>query len=247
MSEQPVQYQIGQVVNGYRWSGTAWEPAGAPTAQVPGQPGGQPVGGPPKKAWYKQWWGIGILAFGALVLIGAIFGGGGDTTATEEPASQPTEQATQPAAEEATDVEAAAEAPAEEAAAGIGDPVRDGKFEFTVTGVESGVDEVGDEFLSETAQGAYTLVTVKIENIGDEAQTFFSDNVTGIDSKDRKLASDSNATLYANSDNSGWIEEINPGNSIEAVIAFDVAKGAKLVAVELHDSAFSGGVVVTLK
>jgi hypothetical protein len=39
--------------------------------------------------------------------------------------------------------------------------------------------------------------------------------------------------------------EINPGNSINAVVSFDVPNGTTSVgSVELHDSAFSGGVKV---
>lgn len=248
MSEAPPQYQVGQVVNGHRWTGTTWEPVADPGgAGSSGQPMA-PMGTPPKKAWYKRWWGIGLLAFGALMLITTIFGGGGDDAATDEPAatetSAPAEEPTDGATEETPTEEAAPE----ESAAGIGDPVRDGKFEFTVTDVESGVAEVGEnEFLTEEAQGAYTLVSMRIENIGDEAQTFFSDNVKGTDSKDRELASDSTATLYANEGNDAWISEINPGNFIEAIIVFDVAKGEDLTAAELHDSAFSDGVAVVLK
>ena len=208
-----------------------------------------PMGTPTKKAWYKKWWGIGLLVLGALMIVGAITSGGGDTTATEEPAA--TEST--PAAEEPTEEAAAEETPTEEAAPeesapGIGDAVRDGKFEFTVTDVESGLAKVGEnEFLTQEAQGEFTLISMKIENIGDEAQTFFSDNVKGVDSKDRELASDSTATLYANEGNDAWISEINPGNSIEAIIVFDVAKGVDLTSVELHDSAFSDGVTVVLK
>jgi hypothetical protein len=29
---------------------------------------------PTKKRWYKRWWGIGLIAFGALILLGGIFG-----------------------------------------------------------------------------------------------------------------------------------------------------------------------------
>lgn len=239
MSEQPPQYQVGQIVNGHRWTGSVWEPVMA----EPGPLQAEPIGTPSKESWYKKWWGIGLLAFGALVLIGAIFGGGGDDTeASDQPV--PTETA---APEESTAEEPAAEEPAAEGpTAGIGDPVRDGKFEFTVTSVKTGVSKVGNDYANQKAQGEYTLVSMKIENIGEEAQTFFSDNVKGIDSKDRELSSDSTATLYANQDSTGWIEEINPGNSVEAVVVFDVAEGEKLVVAQVHDSAFSGGSPISL-
>lgn len=60
----------------------------------------------------------------------------------------------------------------EGAAAKIGDPVRDGKFEFTVQEVECGVKEVGPELLEEKAQGQFCLVTITVKNIGTEPQAF---------------------------------------------------------------------------
>ena len=210
---------------------------------------------PPRKPFYKKWWGIGLIGLGVLFALSAIFGGGGDTTAPEDPTPEATAEQTEPATEEATTEEADSgeeetgeTEPAAETSAGIGDPVRDGKFEFTVTDVERSLAEVGEnEFLTQEAQGEFTLVSMKIENIGDEAQTFFSDNVKGTDSKGRELSSDSTGTLYANEGNDAWISEINPGNSIEAIVVFDVAKGEKLVAVEVFDSAFSGGATISLQ
>jgi hypothetical protein len=185
---------------------------------------------------------VAVLAIGASVASGSSStedDGSGDSTSTEQ-TEAPAEETDEPAEE--------TEEPAEESEAGVGDAVRDGKFEFTVTDVESGLATVGEnEFLTQDAQGEFTLVSMKVENIGDEAQTFFSDNVTGTDSKDRELASDSTGTLYANEGNDSWISEINPGNSIEAIVVFDVAKGETLESVELKDSAFSAGVTVVVK
>jgi hypothetical protein len=41
-----------------------------------------------------------------------------------------------------------------------------------------------------------------------------------------------------------WLEEINPGNSVDGVIPFDVPEGVSPVSIELHDSMFSSGVTV---
>lgn len=243
MSEQPPQYQVGDVVNGHRWTGSNWEPVGTASPESPGQPmQTMTAPAPDKKPWYKKWWGIGIIVLGILIVIGLLFGGGSDTTtATDEPAASETSAPEEPA------TEGEEPAPAEEAAAGIGTPVRDGKFEFTVTNVQPGVAEVGPEFVTETAQGSYTLVSMKIENIGDEPQTFFSDNVKGTDSQGRQLSSDSMATLVANENNNGWIDEINPGNFVEAIVVFDVAAGEQLVSITVQDSAFSGGAEIKLQ
>lgn len=128
---------------------------------------------------------------------------------------------------------------------GIGDPVRDGKFEFTVTNIETGVAEIGDEFLGKKAQGQFVLVHLTVENIGDEAQTFFGDNVTALDAEKREFSTDTEAAIYLDESNS-FINEINPGNSSKGIVVFDVPRDVKLTALELHDSLFSGGVTVTL-
>jgi hypothetical protein len=130
-------------------------------------------------------------------------------------------------------------------AAGLGDPVRDGKFEFTVTEVEAGVEEIGDESFGEKAQGQYVLVHLKIENIGDEAQTFDSENVTAFDADGREFSSDIDAELYLDESNS-FLNQINPGNTSTGIVVFDVSKDTKITALELHDSFFSDGVRVEL-
>ena len=42
------------------------------------------------------------------------------------------------------------------------------------------------------------------------------------------------------------MSEINPGNSIDGTVVFDVPVGVTPTSVEDHDSAFSGGVTVAL-
>lgn len=186
-----------------------------------------------------------LTGVGAFIAIAIAFGGvsgGGDATTDATTPSATTVEA--PAAPEA---EAPAAPAVDESAPGIGDPVSDGKFEFTVTGVETGVEQVGDQYLNETAQGSYTLVTMTITNTGDEPQTFFADNIKGTDSQGRELAADSMASLYATPNGSDvWMSEINPGNSITVTVAFDVADGESLTSIEVHDSAFSGGEEIKL-
>ena len=125
-------------------------------------------------------------------------------------------------------------------------PVRDGKFEFVVESVQPGVASVGDEFLNQTAQGAFTLVTLKVTNIGDQPQTFFDSNVRGFDSQGRELSADTTAGLYANPSGEGFINDINPGNSVTAVVVFDLPAGETLTKLRVQDAAFSGGATINL-
>ena len=130
-------------------------------------------------------------------------------------------------------------------AAGVGDPVRDGKFEFTVTKVEAGVAEIGDEYFGEKAQGQFVLIHMKVKNIGDEVQTFYGGNVTAFDADEREFSSDTEAAFYLDESNS-FFNDINPGNAAKGIVVFDIPKDTKIAALELHDSFFSGGVTVAV-
>lgn len=133
-----------------------------------------------------------------------------------------------------------------QAAAGIGDPVRDGQFEFVVDEVTCGVSEVGDDLLGAQAQGQFCLVTVSVRNIGDEPRTFSDSNQKAFDADGNELGADSTAGLYANDHADALFTDINPGNDITAVIVFDIPRDGELARLRLHDSPFSGGVEVSL-
>ena len=153
------------------------------------------------------------------------------------------------AKESAAKDKAAKEKAAKEKAAktpGLKDKVRDGKFEFTVTGVDCGAKKIGDEYINTKAQGEFCLVHMKVKNIGDEAQSFFADNQTAYNAKGQEFSADSGAAIYL-ADADSFMSEINPGNSIKGTVVFDVPKGTDLTSIDLHDSFFSGGVTVALR
>lgn len=60
-----------------------------------------------------------------------------------------------------------------------------------------------------------------------------------------------NNTYDANPSAAMWTrsmnQDVNPGNSIEVVVSFDVAPGTGGGVIELHDSTFSEGVKVALQ
>ena len=67
------------------------------------------------------------------------------------------------------------------------------------------------------------------------------------DAKGRRFSADSEADILINgSKNSVFFSQINPGNTVHGKIAFDLPKGDTAVGAELHDSAFSNGVTVSL-
>lgn len=188
---------------------------------------------PKRKSWparHKILTTLGVIV--AVFIIAGIansVGGGGDTATVAQSDSGTGKKADKPKAKTAS----------------IGDPVRDGKFEFTVTKIRKGVDSIGDQYLGTKAQGQFVLVSVTVKNIGDEPQSFFGDNQYLFDAGGRKYSADSEAAVYLD-DSKSLYEEINPGNEVKGTVIFDVPKDAKLKTLELHDSAFSGGIKVSI-
>lgn len=133
----------------------------------------------------------------------------------------------------------------------IGEAARDGKFEFTVKSVECGKTEVvspDSDALRKSAQGQFCVMALSVKNIGDKQQGFFSMNQKLLDVANKQYATDDVATTYNSpmSQQNSWAQ-INPGNSIDATIVFDIPKDAIATTAELHDSAYSGGVKVDLR
>lgn len=178
---------------------------------------------------HKVWTGI-FIVIGLIIIAGAL--GGGSKTTTTSTVSETSQQPT---------------ATSENSVATIGQPVRDGKFEFTVKSIACGKASVGtNEYFTKNAQGQYCLLDVTVKNIGNETQSLFSSNQKLLNGE-VEYSADDTATLYAAPQSSSWYSDINPGNSVEGIIVFDVPKGVTPTIVELHDSAFSNGVEVSLQ
>ena len=199
---------------------------------------------PPKKPFYKRAWFI-VLAVLVVIAI-ATQGGGGDgesTTATVD--SSTGDSSTGDAAAAPAVDTPAAEAPAPDAP-GIGEPAADGDFNFVVNGVDCNTTEIGNEFLSQKAQGQFCIVDLTITNTGDRAQSFFGDNAELVNAQGQVFSADTEAAFYMD-DSSSFYEEINPGNTLNSKVVFDVPPGMVPTAIELHDSAMSDGVTVRLQ
>lgn len=134
-----------------------------------------------------------------------------------------------------------------EATAKLNESARDGKFEFTVKSIKCGETTVGDQYYSVTAQGEFCMVNIKVTNIGDEPQGLYSSSQYLYNSEGQKYSSDSSATSTVQTGNDLWWSDINPGNTVEGTIVYDVPKGMTPASVELHDSFFSDGILVELK
>jgi hypothetical protein len=131
-------------------------------------------------------------------------------------------------------------------AVGLNQAAQDGKFEFTVTGVDCSKNTLGADPVATQATGVFCLVNVSVANIGDEAQTLDSTSQYGYDAAGKKYSTDTEAAFYLENGGDTLFEQLNPGTSVDGVLIFDVPAGTQLTKLELHDSAFSGGVTVNL-
>jgi hypothetical protein len=216
-------------------------PAGPPHGQMPQ---GEPPFGPPqpekKPLWKKTWFRV-VAALFVVAVIGSQMGGGDKTEETTAAGS-----ADAPAADAAAPAEETASEPSEPSMPGIGQPAADGDFSFVVSGVDCSLTSIGNEYFGTEAQGQFCVVSVTVSNIGDSAQSFFGDNAKLFNAEGQEFSADSEAAIYLE-DSSSLYEEINPGNTLDSKVVFDVPAGTTPAAVELHDSAFSGGVKVALQ
>ncbi|WP_346619215.1 DUF4352 domain-containing protein [Blastococcus montanus] len=213
-----------------------------PQQQLPEQPQAKA-----KKPIYKRVWFI-VLAAIVLIAVGANMGGENDGGTDSQASGGDTGTAAPAAGEVAAE---SAEVAGESAVAqpknpGIGEPAADGKFNFVVNGVDCSTTQIGNQYLNTTAQGQFCIVDVTITNIGDKAQSFFGDNAKLFNAQGQEFSADSGAGMYLE-DSSSLYEEINPGNTLNSKVIFDVPAGTTPTAIELHDSSFSGGVTVDLQ
>ena len=134
------------------------------------------------------------------------------------------------------------------AVAKLNEAAKDGKFEFIVKGVECGKTTIGtNQYITKNAQGQFCLMTINVKNIGDKAQGFFGANQKLLNAQNQQYAADDAAGVYIDQSYSTLFSNINPGNSVEGVIVFDIPKDQTPVSAELHDSSFSNGVKISLQ
>lgn len=203
------------------------QPGPGVTPPAPAAPPSAPE--KPKKSIFRRWW-FWVIAVVALI---AIFApkGGGDEAAEPAPASgeqqegAPVEEPEEASAEE----DPAEEEPETPAMAPIGTPAQTGNLSITVAKVEPGIAQVGTEvggtLLGEKAQGQFVLVHVSVENVGTEAESFADMNAKVYDAEGREFEANSAAGIYIEG-NDSLFGEVNPGNTLQGVLVFDLPADA---------------------
>ena len=210
------------------WDGRNWGPAAPPPA----------AGGLPKKKQSVPKWVIVLAVIAVLIVIGEAGSHSNNSSSTSTSSST------------ATSAAIAAAPPATTTAppplAGIGQEVRDGKLAFVATSIDQSKTAGGDPSIpieTVTAQGEFVNVHLKVSNVGDKAQSFFASNQK-LQIGDKQFSANDTAAMWIGS----MTVKINPGNSIQAVVSFDVPPGTSNDAVlTVHDSNSSGGAKISLQ
>lgn len=251
------------------WDGQAWTEHRSP---LPPSPGATPQSSPGESSGLapttaatavagepatksKNWFArhkiitTTVVVFAVLIIAAAI-GGNGGSSSTSAASSGTATAPVNTSAPAAPSAAATSKAPATTKAApapGLKTPVRDGKFQFVVNSVKTGVATIGDSGFDMKAQGQFVLISVSVTNIGNESQLFDASNQVLLDASGKQYSASSEAAIYLPSAQQAFLEDINPGNSVTGTLVYDVPKTMVPAAIELHDSMFSGGVTVRLR
>lgn len=131
----------------------------------------------------------------------------------------------------------------------IGEVASDGKFEFTIKSIKCGETSVSDAsgYLTKQPQGQFCLLDVSVKNIGDKQQLFLQSDQKLLNAAKVEYSYDSSATLYMAKGGDAFASQINPGNTVEGTLVYDIPADQTPVTAELHDSSFSNGVKVDLQ
>lgn len=194
-----------------------------------------------KKNWFARHKVLSVV-IGLVVLIAiSSAASAGNKSNTSDTASNKTTNSDQPSSGQKQEVKATT--------AKVGQPARDGKFEFTVNTIRCGETTIGNQYLNKTAQGQFCRLNLTVKNIADVAQSLDGSSQCLFNATGQKYAADTTATFYTEPSNASttWYNSVNPGNAVTGDIIFDIPKDQVPATAELHDSAFSGGVRVNLR
>jgi Domain of unknown function (DUF4352)/Protein of unknown function (DUF2510) len=139
-----------------------------------------------------------------------------------------------------TGTETATELPT--ATPGSGPQATDSGLTFAVTGVETAPSvRSQDAPVEQTAQGEYLIVHLTVLNSGDQPATFVG-TFQKLKAGGTTYSIDDVATAYLN----GTVAQLNPGDTSEVAIAFDVPPGTTAESLEAHGDPAGTGVEVPL-
>lgn len=85
-----------------------------------------------------------------------------------------------------------------------------------------------------------------MKNTSKSASTFTSSLVKLYDKDGNEYSTDTMAEIYANDQNTTFLEQINPGNSVKGLLVFDVPKDVQPTELGVSGGLFSAEKKITL-
>ena len=188
-----------------------------------------------KEPFYKKWWFILIVV---LIVVSPFYknkSDSSDSAATSasstvevkvseenKPSSTTETKVTTETSESSKEEVKELPAPSKKANGKIGEPLKVGDVEYTVTS-KSLATNVGGEW-GKTANGQYVVVDVTVKNVGKKTITV-TDGFFKLLQKDVTFESDSTASIYAQEGDGSkfFLNELNPGNTVSGKVVFDVS------------------------
>lgn len=129
----------------------------------------------------------------------------------------------------------------------VGAPARDGDVEFVVSGVECGIDRIGDETFGIDAVGQFCIVSLDATNLGAAPVTVIDFLQELHDADGTGYTASIGGSIHL-SEAAPSVGPLGPGETRQTRLAYDVPDDAVPAAVELHGGADSGpGVRVPLR
>ena len=223
--------------------------AGAPVEPPPfGEqpPIGQPAAQDPRRQLIIRFGAVcaALLAVLVVVLIYALFIHRDNTLQVSAGPSSTTKSAapttTSGNGPGGTGTETATESPT--TASGSGPQGTDAGLTIAVTGVETAPSvQSQDAPVEQTAQGEYLIVHLTVLNSGDQPGTFVG-TFQKLKAGGTTYSIDDVATAYLN----GTVAQLNPGDTSDRAIAFDVPPGTAPELLEAHGDPVGAGVDIPL-
>ena len=166
----------------------------------------------------------GILVF--IVFIVVVSASGGDSSSSGSSSSGSKQEQSQKQ---------------EKITAKIGEQVQSGDLAFIVNGVKE-YQSLGNSFTSKDAQGVFKVVSLKIENVGKETKTIDSSMIKLTDSEGRtyeRSIDGQTAKGMAQGQVDLFLQQVQPGLSVNGEIVFDIPETAQGLVIELRGGLFA--------
>lgn len=125
----------------------------------------------------------------------------------------------------------------------LNESVQDGDLVFTATGVTTATT-LGNQYTRKDAQGQFQIITLKIENKGNETKLIDSSMITLTDSQGRKFdrsIEGQTAKGMTQGKVDLFLQQVQPGLNITGDIVFDIPKDAAGLKLNVKGSYFGKG------